>query len=84
MATLENEPRIVNGLIKLDIEELHTDMNQMLTTAMTAADALTAIVDDPTSHDANLPQTINAAAIEKVEKVEKLLEDQVLTKRKAA
>ncbi len=73
MATLENEPRIVNGLIKLDIEELHTDMNQMLTTAMTTVDALTASVDDPTSHTANLPQTIINGVIEKLEKAEELL-----------
>jgi uncharacterized protein (UPF0147 family) len=42
------------------------------------------VIDDLDADDENVPQNLSTAAIGKIEKVEKLLEDQVLTKRKAA
>jgi D-ribose pyranose/furanose isomerase RbsD len=42
------------------------------------------LIDDLPVEAVNMSQNILDAAIEKIEKVEKLLEDQVLTKRKAA
>jgi hypothetical protein len=77
MATHDLEPRD-------EIDGHLSDAKELLRAAIIAVDDLTANLDDPTSHDAKLPQTIITTTIEKIEKAEKLLEDQELTKRKAA
>ena len=67
MTTIDLEtPRIVGGLIKLNIESLFMDISQLLKTAVV-------LIDDLTAEDANLPQNIINAAVEKLDKAEELL-----------
>jgi hypothetical protein len=67
MTTIDLEtPRIVGGLIKLDIESLFMDISQLLKTAVV-------LIDDLTAEDANLPQNIITAAVEKLDKAEEFL-----------